>query len=38
MAYIFDVAIVLLLAFFAWRGASKGLILSLCGLDRKSVV
>ncbi len=32
MAYIFDVAIVLLLAFFAWRGASKGLILSLCGL------
>ena len=32
MAYIFDVAIVLLLAFFAWRGASRGLILSLCGL------
>lgn len=32
MAYIFDIAIVLLLAFFAWRGAAKGLILSLCGL------
>lgn len=32
MAYIFDIGIVLLLAFFAWRGAVKGLILSLCGL------
>lgn len=32
MAYIFDVAIVVLLAFFAWRGACRGLILSLCGL------
>ena len=32
MAYIFDIGIVLLLAFFAWRGAAKGLILSLCGL------
>lgn len=30
--YIFDVAIVALLALFAWRGAVKGLILSLCGL------
>ena len=32
MAYIFDIGIVLLLAFFAWRGAAKGLIMSLCGL------
>ena len=32
MAYIFDIGIVLLLAFFAWRGAARGLILSLCGL------
>ena len=32
MSLIFDIGIVLLLAFFAWRGASKGLILSLCGL------
>ena len=32
MLYIFYVAIVLLLAFFAWRGAAKGLVLSLCGL------
>lgn len=32
MEYIFDIAIVVLLAFFAWRGASKGLVLSLCGL------
>lgn len=32
MSYIFDIGIVLLLAFFAWRGAAKGLILSLCGL------
>lgn len=31
-AYIFDVVIVLILAFFAWRGAKKGLILTLCGL------
>ena len=32
MSYFIDVVIVLLLVFFAWRGASKGLILSLCGL------
>lgn len=32
MVYIFDIVIVVLLAFFAWRGAAKGLILSLCGL------
>ena len=32
MSYIIDIGIVLLLAFFAWRGAAKGLILSLCGL------
>ena len=32
MAYIFDIGIVLLLAFFGWRGAVKGLFLSLCGL------
>ena len=32
MSYIIDLVIVLLLAFFAWRGAAKGLILSLCGL------
>ena len=31
-AYLFDVIIVLILAFFAWRGAKKGLILTLCGL------
>lgn len=31
-AYIFDVIIILVLAFFAWRGAKKGLILTLCGL------
>lgn len=31
-AYIFDVAIIAVLAFFAWRGAKKGLILTLCGL------
>lgn len=31
-AYIFDVAIIIILAFFAWRGAKKGLILTLCGL------
>lgn len=29
---IFDLAILLLLAVFAWRGASRGLLLSLCGL------
>lgn len=32
MPYLFDILIVALLAFYAWRGASKGLILSLCGL------
>lgn len=32
MSYFIDVLILLLLAFFAWRGAVKGLILSLCGL------
>ena len=32
MSFLFDIGIVLLLAFFAWRGAVKGLILSLCGL------
>ena len=31
-AYIFDIIIIALLAFFAWRGAVKGLVLSLCGL------
>lgn len=31
-AYIFDVVIVIILAFFAWRGAKKGLILTLCSL------
>ena len=31
-AYLFDIIIVALLALFAWRGAAKGLILSLCGL------
>ena len=30
--FTFDIIIVALLALFAWRGASKGLILSLCGL------
>ena len=30
--YLFDIIIIALLALFAWRGASKGLILSLCGL------
>ena len=29
---LFDILIVLLLAFFAWRGAVKGLVLTLCGL------
>ena len=32
MPYLFDILIVVLLAVFAWRGASKGLVLSLCGL------
>ena len=32
MSILFDVLIVLLLALFAWRGAVKGLVLSLCGL------
>ena len=32
MSLFFDIVIVLLLAFFAWRGAKKGLVLSLCGL------
>ena len=32
MSYLIDVVILLMLAFFAWRGAVKGLILSLCGL------
>ena len=32
MSYLIDIVIVALLAFFAWRGAVKGLILSLCGL------
>lgn len=32
MAYIFDILILAVLVFFAWRGAKKGLILSLCGL------
>lgn len=31
-AYIFDVIIVLILVFFAWRGAKNGLIFTLCGL------
>lgn len=30
--YIFDILIVALLALMAWRGAAKGLVLSLCGL------
>lgn len=29
---LFDVAIVLILLFFLWRGASRGFVLSLCGL------
>ncbi|MBD5133644.1 MAG: CvpA family protein [Clostridiales bacterium] len=32
MPYLFDIAIIALLALFAWRGAAKGLMLSLCGL------
>ena len=37
MPYLFDILIVALLAFFAWRGASKGLVLSLCGLAAVAV-
>ena len=36
--YIFDMIIIALLALFAWRGAAKGLILSLCGLAAIFVV
>lgn len=36
--YIFDIIIIALLALFAWRGAAKGLILSLCGLAAIFVV
>lgn len=32
MSYLFDILIVAVLAFFAWRDAVKGLVLSLCGL------
>lgn len=32
MLYLFDIAIILILAFCAWRGAKKGLILMLCSL------
>lgn len=32
MPYLFDILIIAVLALFAWRGAAKGLILSLCGL------
>ncbi len=31
-SYIFDIIIIAILALFAWRGAAKGLILTLCGL------
>ena len=37
MPHLFDILIVALLAFFAWRGASKGLVLSLCGLAAVAV-
>ena len=30
--FVFDLIILAVLAFFAWRGAKKGLILSLCSL------
>ncbi len=30
--YLFDLLILALLAFFGWRGASRGFVLSLCGL------
>ncbi len=32
MPYLFDILIIAVLALFAWRGAAKGLVLSLCGL------
>lgn len=32
MSLLFDIVIVLLLVLFAWRGAARGLVLSLCGL------
>lgn len=32
MSFLFDLVIIALLALFAWRGATKGLVLSLCGL------
>lgn len=32
MDYIFDIIIAAILIFFAWRGAKKGLVLTLCGL------
>lgn len=32
MAYLFDAAIIVILAFFAWRGAKRGLVLMLCSL------
>lgn len=32
MSFLFDLIIIALLALFAWRGATKGLVLSLCGL------
>ena len=33
MAYlVFDIAILAILVLFAWRGASRGFVLSLCGL------
>lgn len=32
MPYLFDIVILAMLALFAWRGAAKGLMLSLCGL------
>lgn len=32
LPYVFDIIILLILAFFAWRGAKKGLILTLFGL------
>ena len=31
-SYIYDVIIIAILALFVWRGASRGLILTLCGL------
>lgn len=32
LPYLFDIIIIAILVFFAWRGAKKGLILTLCGL------